>query len=122
MNKELVLNRIQCNICEDIITSRYRHDFQFCKCKKTFIDGGLDYRRIGGSDYLDSAIYTTDNLDTQVAFAEWGTYGKNGDEELHYIKIKDMTTEHLRAVISEQEGMNKNIRNLMFYELKKREI
>ena len=41
-------NCAQCMFCYDIITSIPVHDFKYCSCKLTFIDGGSDYRRAGG--------------------------------------------------------------------------
>lgn len=40
-------NRAQCALCEDIIESTYRWDFQQCSCGEIFVDGGLDYIRRG---------------------------------------------------------------------------
>lgn len=31
---------------------------------------------------------------------EWGTYGKNGDEPLRYIKLKDISDNHLDNIIN----------------------
>lgn len=50
---KLMRNRIQCLLCEDIIESTYRHDFKYCKCGVTFVDGGLSYCRYG-SERLDN--------------------------------------------------------------------
>jgi len=50
MNK-LTRNRIQCPECLDIIESLTRHDFKVCSCGigyGVFVDGGLDYQRVGG--------------------------------------------------------------------------
>ena len=44
----LLRNRIRCKRCGDIIESKYTHDFQQCKCGACFVDGGLEYQRIGG--------------------------------------------------------------------------
>jgi hypothetical protein len=43
------MSRGQCLECLDIIESKHRHDFVKCKCGKSFIDGGDDYFRGGGS-------------------------------------------------------------------------
>ena len=40
--------RIRCRKCGDILQSKYRHDFQMCKCGSCYIDGGNDYCRVGG--------------------------------------------------------------------------
>jgi hypothetical protein len=44
----LIRNICRCEKCKDIIESKHRHDFKFCKCKSIFTDGGLDYVRRGG--------------------------------------------------------------------------
>lgn len=40
----------QCPTCKDIIYSRANHDFRYCSCGEIFIDGGLEYVRVGGKD------------------------------------------------------------------------
>lgn len=57
MNK-IILNRIQCNKCKDIITSEHVHDFKYCKCGKVAVDGGRDYlKRMGErEDWTDLSI------------------------------------------------------------------
>lgn len=47
MNK-IIVNKIKCKKCGDIIESKHRHDFKFCKCQAVAVDGGKDYlRRVG---------------------------------------------------------------------------
>lgn len=58
--RKLIRNRARCKKCGDIIESKYRHDFVECKCGSIFIDGGLDYMRMGGN------AEDIDNL------SEWG--------------------------------------------------
>jgi len=45
--QRITRNALKCNLCGDIIESKYTHDFQKCKCGKCFIDGGLAYVRAG---------------------------------------------------------------------------
>jgi len=41
-------NCAKCAECGDVIESRHRHDFVWCKCGAIAVDGGQDYmRRIG---------------------------------------------------------------------------
>lgn len=45
------LNQVKCNRCKEVITSTYRHDFVWCKCKAVAVDGGSCYvKRVGGLD------------------------------------------------------------------------
>ena len=47
----LKVNRVKCLGCNTILESKFRHDFKRCGCKNsTFIDGGLDYQRVGALD------------------------------------------------------------------------
>lgn len=47
----ILRNAIKCKKCGDLIESRYRHDFKFCKCGAVAVDGGKDYlRRLGHKD------------------------------------------------------------------------
>ena len=48
LKKSMLINRIQCKKCKDIIESKHVHDFKWCTCKSIAVDGGLEYlRRIG---------------------------------------------------------------------------
>lgn len=45
---KILVNRIQCKLCTDVIESKYTYDFKFCKCGACAIDGGTEYlRRLG---------------------------------------------------------------------------
>lgn len=61
------LNAIGCRLCNDIVISRYRHDFRVCRCGQCFCDGGDVYQRIGAEDFnnviLFEDIYPGDILD-----------------------------------------------------------
>lgn len=43
----IIRNMARCKRCDTIIESKYRHDFQSCKCGGIFVDGGKDYFRRG---------------------------------------------------------------------------
>ena len=49
--KVLIKNAIKCLMCNTILESKHRHDFQRCNCSNgAFVDGGLSYIRIGAMD------------------------------------------------------------------------
>ena len=49
--KKILANKVQCKKCGDIIESKTRHDFKWCKCKSVAVDGGYDYlRRVGNRE------------------------------------------------------------------------
>jgi len=55
MGQVIVRNAVRCLKCDDIIESKFRHDFVTCKCGSISVDGGIDYlRRVGNlEDYED---------------------------------------------------------------------
>ena len=47
-DKKILVNKIQCKKCKDIIESKYVHDFKWCVYRNIAVDGGLEYlRRVG---------------------------------------------------------------------------
>ena len=56
----IIRNSVHCNICNEDIESKHRHDFVWCKGEHVFVDGGKDYLRRGGmsngSDCVDTSI------------------------------------------------------------------
>lgn len=50
-DKKILVNKIQCKKCNDIIESKNVHDFKWCTCKSIAVDGGLEYlRRVGNPE------------------------------------------------------------------------
>ena len=43
--EKIVINKVRCKKCGDVIESTYCHDFKFCKCGAVAVDGGKDYLR-----------------------------------------------------------------------------
>lgn len=61
--RTLKRNAIQCRLCGDVIESKHRHDFKYCSCRAIFIDGGLDYSRMGGE--IGNMIYLHEYYETK---------------------------------------------------------
>ena len=57
--RKILVNKIRCKKCGDIIESKSVHDFKFCKCESVAVDGGHDYlRRLGElEDWEDLSEY-----------------------------------------------------------------
>lgn len=89
-----------------ILESRSRHDYKTytdANGKEYMIDGGLDYLRCNAHDDQEVIEVTTDDPHEKVReVVTWGTYGKNGDQPLHYKKLKDMETGHIQACLETQ--------------------
>jgi len=43
--EKIIVNRIRCKRCGDVIESMYTHDFKLCQCGAVGIDGGKEYLR-----------------------------------------------------------------------------
>lgn len=43
--EKIIVNKIRCKKCNEVIESTHRHDFKFCKCGAVAVDGGRDYLR-----------------------------------------------------------------------------
>lgn len=52
--KKILVNKVRCKKCGDIIESETRHDFVVCKCGAVAVDGGHDYlKRVGNREDWD---------------------------------------------------------------------
>ena len=101
--KKLVLNRIR-TPDQTVLTSRHRHDFVSHKDKNGEIyicDGGTEYirRSINTEAYTDLSLYSDDPFVKLREGIEWGSRGKNGNEELHYKSISNMSSNHIKAIL-----------------------
>ena len=90
-----------------VLESRHRHDFVSHKDTITgelyFTDGGTSYirRSVNIEPYEDLSLYSDDPFEILRENITWGTYGKNGDEPLHYKFISNMSTSHINAILSQ---------------------
>ena len=67
--RKILVNKIRCKKCGDVIESKSVHDFKFCKCEAVAVDGGHYYlRRVGAlEDWEDLSVYKTiEDNDTTI--------------------------------------------------------
>lgn len=93
-----------------------RHDFvnyDFVNGGTVFIDGGLDYFRFGATKVKDENVKIEDfGLTSESCIDEirekllWGTNGLKGDQPTKYLPIKELTLEHLQAIITNMLNIN----------------
>jgi hypothetical protein len=108
-----------------ILESKSRWDYKehvdTTNGKTYVIDGGLDYfRRSVHSDQVDLAATLDDDHEVVREAMTWGTYGINGDQPLQYVKLKDMSLEHIHACLEEVKNMHPQYRTAMKTELEYR--
>ena len=107
--KQIILNRVQCRECGEVLTSYHRHDYKTCGCtNETMIDGGNEYQRYGGLnlDLVDtsSTIYLSDDHEMNRSAAHWGNRGKDGRSPLSYKSVSQMSDNHLNNIIRDMSG------------------
>jgi len=109
-----------------ILISRSRHDYVTHmdeNGKEYMLDGGIDYVRSSAHGDEEYMTVTTDSPHDEVREAVvWGTYGRVGDQPLTYIKLRDMTTDHIEAVIENVKNIYPQYKVAMINELEFREI
>ena len=97
--------------CPDgtILESRHRHDFvshvipvNGAADKVYFVDGGTNYCRVSGEGIEFVGCYDTDPHEKIREVLSWGSYGRDGKQEKHYILLKDLTDEHVDAILRTQ--------------------
>lgn len=120
----ILRNSIKCNHCNDEIESKYRHDFVRCKCGKVAVDGGLDYSKTmftSLSDFTNTSITDNGTHELRREHLKWGNnYDKdmNALPETIWVPIKNMSSEHIQAILD--GGYVKN--NYAYQELFKEEL
>lgn len=106
-----------------ILESRHRHDYKEYTDKNGvtyMVDGGLDYiRRFinAGHPAQDLTVYLEDGHTRVREALTWGTYGPNGDQPLRYVRLMDMTTDHIQACLDNVPTMYPQFRTAMEDEL-----
>jgi len=104
----ILVHKVQCKKCNDIIESKHRHDFVTCSCGSISIDGGKDYMRWLGNfeDFIDLSEVTSEDEDdwferVRETFT-WNSYGKDGKGPKKEILLKNLEEEHIEAILETQ--------------------
>lgn len=111
-----------------VLESRHRHDYVVYldkNGKEYMVDGGLEYIRRNVHDdapYEELSVYTTDGHDRIRDVVKWGTYGRDGNQPLSYILLKDMNTEHIQACLDNVLSMRPAYKESFKEELKLRSL
>ncbi|MGN8845750.1 MULTISPECIES: DUF7695 domain-containing protein [Bacillaceae] len=69
--KKILINKVRCKKCNDIIESKHSNDFKRCKCGAIFIDGGQDFQRYGwGINHSEEKAHLEDYIDFSYSVYE----------------------------------------------------
>ena len=125
MTQQLLAQRIR-TPDGTILQSFNRHDYKTHLDAKTgetyMVDGGLDYCRgtINKVPAEDLCVYVGDDFNHIRAAFSWGTRGKDGQQPLKYVPMKDLDTDHIQAILDTQQHIPDYIRNQFVMELQLR--
>ncbi len=105
MDKTTIIQQaLWCGLCDTIIISQSRHDYQSCKCEEQalIVDGGREYLRQSVPDKehkMRNLSLTLGNTFEQVRdMLLWGTLDKDGRGPLRYVELSECELDHLKAI------------------------
>lgn len=102
-----------------VLVSYHRHDYvsHLDKNGETyFIDGGNSYQRssVNHIPFKSLNVFVTDDFTLVRAAFHWGTRGINGNKPLKQVRLMDMTTEHIEAIMLTQTHIDNTYVNQIF--------
>ena len=90
-----------------ILESLQRHDYVThtdANGKEYMLDGGCDYVRCSANGDEEMLTVTSDDSHSLIReVVKWGTYGKESNQPLKYVKVADLNPYHLRAILDTQK-------------------
>lgn len=87
-----------------VLTSIHVHDYKThvdaISGEEYMVDGGKDYlrRNINKVPYIEESVYEADDFEKIRKSISWGTFGKDGTQKLKYIKLCDISNDHLEKL------------------------
>jgi hypothetical protein len=92
-----------------ILQSKDRHDFvgyTDADGASYYVDGGVGgyYIRVSGN-LTSMCLYDDDEHSEIRKYFSWKSYGKDGEQPGEWFVLKDMTSEHIRAIIETQRQL-----------------
>jgi hypothetical protein len=115
----IILNRVKCLECGEILISQHRHDYNTCGCPNhTGVDGGGDYLRCGGKEMSKVnpiPVYSDAPFEIIRDSVYRGSRGRLGNEPLKYIKLSEIDNEYLQAIIDYEEELRPMNKYLPIY-------
>ncbi len=122
-DKKIILNRIKCLHCGDVIVSSYTHDYKKCSCGKVSVDGGTSYLKRGfqvATDYEEMSLFDDAPFEEIRKNLRWGTRGKSGTDKLKFVPVCEMSNEHLTKILRDERQGAGWVRDIFIEELKYR--
>lgn len=126
MNREVYASRIR-TPDGTILQSFHRHDYKEytdANGETYMIDGGTDYIRsfVNQIPAEDITVYTDDPHEVKREIPVWGTYGKDGKQQLRWLSVAEMEDAHIQALLEPNMYVRKSIKDVLKEEMKYRKI
>lgn len=106
-----------------ILQSKHRYDFVQDE-QGNFLDGGLEgYTRMGGHMLMhweNLCVYSDDPHEKKRKAFFWGTRGKDGEQPVKWILLKDLDTDHIEAILDTQRFLPDHIKDMFIDEIEYR--
>jgi hypothetical protein len=125
-NHSIIQNAVQ-TPDKTILVSTMRHEYIAYQDKRNnevyFTDGGTNYiHKSNQKDLIDLSIMSFEYFtDIRKKFL-WGTYGKTGKEEFKWVVLRNMTKEHIKAILKTQFQIKQSTKEILKAELIYRKI
>lgn len=106
-----------------VLVSRSVHDYVTHIDKnghEYMVDGGISYLRrniVEEAPYEELSLYVDDSHEQIRESVTWGTYGKSGTDVFKLKLIKDLTNDHVNAILKTQLQLSEEIRQMFRDEL-----
>lgn len=87
------------------------------------LDGGISYQRtiINKVPATDMSVYFEDDHELRREAFCWGTRGKGGKDPVVFKPLKDLSSDHIEAILDTQHQISDWLRELFVFELDYRE-
>lgn len=108
LTDQIIYNAIECPD-GTVLESHGRHDYAMHQDATTaevyMVDGGKDYlrRSLNKVPARELSVYNSDSFEVKRQVFAWGSYGKDGKQPKHWIKLKDMELQHIMAILETQQ-------------------
>ena len=72
------LKAIHCLSCDEKVYSRAPHDFRYCSCGQTFVDGGHEHFKYGSSPGTEFKVIEVDiKIPLNELYEDWNKMSDN---------------------------------------------
>ena len=118
---KLILNQIQTpdgTILRSVHENDYQSHIDRITGEKYFVDGGLFFpvRSTNEVEATEMSLFNDEPHQVIRQYVAWGTHGKSGLEALRWVVIKDLSDEHIDAILRTQTQISPTMKQYLMDE------